>query len=623
MVELVMADALIQAQSQIVIPNVILWEVLMKYGIHPAKRHFLDYKSITTDSIASIHSRYYLEVLLARPDVDYMDVVETIFWNINHLYNYIIRYYNAYMPTIDALGLARIVNHPFVKALIDDRVDSSNGTRAAELRIKAQAKQLEAFLAKPADPEDNCLYLYMLSNTLKSNQIPQMLLKYGPRSDVDGRMCHHVINESSFSGLKGPADLAVESLSARKSMHLNRSGVRDSQYAARRARLAVSELGKLYPGSCGSNVTVPILIKPKYAKNMLERTIVVDGKDIMLTEANIDQYIGKTVNLRSVFGCKHTDGFCERCAGYRYYREDVGLIKFVPPGIHIGLLCTSHLMSRCAQKLLSNKHLISTDSKVYTLPPLTAKYMTNDNDANVFWDPSFSKKLHNCQIRIPADSMGQLSDLTLDVAPIPETFSKISYLDIMKGDTVIDTLYFEADGFTPFLSEATLEYIRANFDSIELKDNGYIVDMKSFDIKQPFLSYIVMNDDMMACITRIINFLGTSVSSYTSVSRCLSDFADIVFHKTEINLFYLEVILRDLNITAPDNYDIPVLADVENSFDGSIEHTHFAKLDEMVSSSTISMKLAHEKMVDFLTNPTTFLHSRKPGLFKDFFGMVS
>ena len=147
--------------------------------------------------------------------------------------------------------------------------------------------------------------------------------------------------------------------------------------------------------------------------------------------------------------------------------------------------------------------------------------------------------------------------------------------------------------------------------------------MKSFDIKQPFLSYIVMNDDMMACITRIINFLGTSVSSYTSVSRCLSDFADIVFHKTEINLFYLEVILRDLNITAPDNYDIPVLADVENSFDGSIEHTHFAKLDEMVSSSTISMKLAHEKMVDFLTNPTTFLHSRKPGLFKDFFGMVS
>lgn len=623
MVELVLADALIQAQSQIVIPNVILWEVLMKYGIHPAKRHFLDYKSITTDSIASIHSRYYLEVLLERPDVYYMDVVETIFWNINHLYNYIIRYYNAYMPTIDALGLARIVNHPFVKALIDDRVDSSNGTRAAELRIKAQAKQLEAFLSKPADPEDNCLYLYMLSNTLKSNQIPQMLLKYGLRSDVDGRMCHHVINESSFSGLKGPADLAVESLSARKSMHLNRSGVRDSQYAARRARLAVSELGKLYPGSCGSNVTIPILIKPKFAKNMLERTIVVDGKDIMLTEANINQYVGKTVNLRSVFGCRHTDGFCERCAGYRYYREDVGLIKFVPPDIHIGLLCTSHLMSRCAQKLLSNKHLISTDSKVYTLPPLTAKYMTNDNDSNVFWDPSFSKRLHNCQIRIPADSMGQLSDLTLDVTPIPETFSKISYLDIMKGDTVVDTLYFEADGFTPFLSEAALEYIRANFDSIELRDNGYILDMKSFDVKQPFLSYIVMNDDMMACITRIINFLGTSISSYTSVSRCLSDFADIVFHKTDINLFYLEVILRDLNITAPDNYDIPVLADVENAFGGSIDHTHFAKLDEMVSSSTISMKLAHEKMVDFLTNPTTFLHSRKPGLFKDFFGMVS
>jgi len=63
----------------------------------------------------------------------------------------------------------------------------------------------------------------MIADTLKKNQIPQMLLKYGPRSDVDDTMCRHIINESSFSGNKSVADFAVESLSAKKSAYFNKS----------------------------------------------------------------------------------------------------------------------------------------------------------------------------------------------------------------------------------------------------------------------------------------------------------------------------------------------------------------------------------------------------------------
>ena len=621
--EIVLSDSIVQTTAQVAIMNFILWEPLIKYGIHPGKSEFLNVKSITTDSISAIHSKYYLMILLQRPDVDYMDVVADIFWNTNKLYNLTCRYLNAYIPTIDAIGLAKIVTHPKVKKLIDDRVDSNFGTRFAEQRIKAQTKELLDFLKTPADPEDNCLFLFMQAKTLKANQIPQMILRYGLRSDVDGTVCHHVINESSFSGLKSPEDFGVENLSGKKSAHLNRTGISISQYTNRKARLSTSQLVHLYPGSCGSNVTIPFVIKPEYAKNMTERTIIYEGKELMLTSENVSSFVGKTVQLRSVFGCKHTDGFCERCAGYRYYAPHVGLSKFVPPGIHIGLLCTSHLMSRLAQRLLSNKHLINTDTKVYTLPPLTARYLSNDNDSNLFWDPGFVKKLKNCQIRIPADSIGQITDLTLDVFPIPETYSKIAYVDIMKGDQVLETLYLETDGFVPFLSEYTLEYMRNQYDSIEYKDNGYVIDMKTFDTKEPFLSYVVMNDDMMACIKRIMNFIGTNVSGYTSVSKCLTDFADIVFHKTELNLFYLEVILRDLNIVNPDNFNIPNLSDVGNTeFQGDIEHTSFAKLDTMISRATLSMKFAHEKLTPFLTNPETYLHGRHPGLFKDFFGMT-
>lgn len=621
--EVVLSDSIVRTTKQVAIINFLLWEPLIKYGIHPSKDEFLNIKSITSDSMAGVHSKYYLMILLARRDVYYMDVVADFFWNTNKLYNLTCLYHNQYMLTIDAIGLAKIYFNPKVQKIVNDRLDTSMGTRLAEMKYRAQAKELMDFLKTPADPEDNCLYLYMQSLTLKPNQIPQMVSKFGLRSDVDGTVCHHPINESSFSGLKSAADFAVENLSGKKSAHLNRTGISVSQYTNRKVRLCTSSLIHIHTGWCGSNATIPFVIKPEFAKNMIERTIIYEGKELMLTPENVTSFVGKQVQLRSVFGCKHTDGFCEKCAGYRYYADYVGLEKFVPPDIHIGLLCTSHLMSRCAQTLLSNKHLINTDTKVYVLPQITARFLFNDNDSNLFWDPGFVKKLRNCQIRIPADSIGQITDLDLDVFPIPETYSRISYIDIMKGDQVLDTLYFESDGFIPFLSEAMLEYMRSQYDNIEFKENGYVVDMKGFDPKNPFLSYTVLNDDMMACIKRIMNFIGTNISGYTSVSKCLSDFADIVYHKTSLNLFYLEVILRALNIIDPDNYGTPNLSDVGNHpFQGDIEHTHFAKLDAQISRSTMCMKFAHEKLTPFLTSPDTYLYGRPAGLFKEFFGLT-
>lgn len=614
--EVVLSDTIIVSSTRIAIMNFIMWEVLTKYGIHPSSAEFMRYKSITVNSLSDIYSRYYLIMLSNRSDVPHMEFVDTIYNNINRLYNLICRYLNPYMPTIDALGLAKMCDNPEIKKLIEYKIDDSVGTKAAEQIIKAQSKILIDLIAKPDAIKDNILYPYMIADTLKKNQIPQMLLKYGPRSDVDDTMCRHIINESSFSGNKSVADFAVESLSAKKSAYFNKSVIKKSQYFNRKTRLAGSILPNLYPGSCGSTVTVPFYIKPEFAKNMIERSILVDGKEVMLTKDNISSYAGTTVNMFSIFGCKHTDGFCERCAGYRHYADlGIGLSKFMPEGIHIGLLCVSHLMSRVTQKILSNKHLIATNSKEYALPGDTARYLYNDNDCNLYWSADFTKRLRHVQLRIPEDSMGQISDLIMETLPNPEAYTKIAYLDIMKGDQVVDTIYFESNGFIPYLSTEMLEYMRKQYDSIEYKDNGFVVDMKNFDAKKPFMNYVVLNDDMVSYVNRVKNFISSEVSNYTSVSRCLSDFADVVYHKSELNLFYLEVILRALNTTSEDNYDIPVLTDTE--------HTHFARLDDMVSESTISMKLAQEQLAKYLSSPRASLIKRKAGWFKEFFGIVN
>lgn len=620
-----LADGSLTAPTRMVMLNIILWEPLIKYGIRPSSKDFLKFKTITAGSISDIQSRYYFRILVKlNADgvdmhvCDHMIIVQEFAANVNYLYNLICRYLNAYMPQMDALGLARLCENPPIKKLIDTKIDNKVGTQVAEKMIRAQTNELVGMLSKPGVLDHNILLPYMNAKILKKNQIPHEILKYGPRSDVDDSMCRHVINESSFSGIKTAADFAIESLSAKKCSFLNKTVLKKSQYFNRKTRLAGALLPNLYPGSCGSTMTIPFYIKPEWAKNMYNRSIEQDGQILQLTPANITQYVGKTVNLLSIFGCKHTDGFCERCAGFRYWPEhNIGLHHFLPKDIHVGLLSVSQLMSRVTQKILSNKHLIDTNSKTYTLPENTATYMSISGDNAVFWNPNVSKKIKGCSIRIPSDSMGPISDLNLDVLPAPETYSKIPYVDIMKGDEVVDTIYMKEDkgeAFVPYLSEDMLEYMKDTYAAIEYRDNGYVVPMRDFNTKKPFMNFVVMNDDLVSYVNRFKTFVSKDIANYTSVSRCLSDFADVVYHKSELNLFYLEVILRALNSTSQTDYHIPVITDPDN--------TAFIRLDEKVTEASISLKLSQEQVYKYLQNPKSMLYQKPAGLFGPFFGLV-
>lgn len=618
-------EGMIPVRTKVALLNMIFWIPLIKYGIVPEKRDFKNYKSLTSASISNIQSKYYLRILFHLSEngvdmynFDYMEIIRSFAENINFFYNIIVRYLPAYMPQMDVLGLARLVlENPQIKKLVDEKIDDRVGTQVAEKMIRAQTNEIIGYISKPG-LKSNILYNFMAASTLKKNQIPQAILKYGPRSDVDDSMCGHVINASSLSGIKSVDDFAIESLSAKKCSFLNKTVLKKSQYFNRKTRLAGSNLPNLYPGSCGSTMTIPFYIKPEYAKNMILRSIEDDGKIVQLTNENISSYVGKTVNLLSIFGCRHTDGFCERCAGFRYYPEhNIGMHLFQPQDIHVGLFAVSQLMSRVTQKILSNKHLIDTNSKSYVLPDNTGKYMYIGADNAIYWNPTVAKKIKSYSIRIPGDSMGHISDLILDILPAAETYSKIPYIDIMKGDEVIDVIYMKEDKgevFVPYLSEEMLEYMREMYSSIEYKDNGYIVPMSDFNVKHPFMNYTVMNDDLVSYVNRFKTFVSRDIVNYTSVSKCLTAFADIVYHKSELNLFYLEVILRALNVSSKTDYRIPQITDPE--------HTFFMKLDVDVTESSLSMKLAQEQVFKYFQNAKSLLYDKPVGLFGPFFGLI-
>ena len=612
MCKLVLGDnKSVQMPTRMALLNVLYWEPMLSFGILPTIKETFNIKSISSDSSSKIYSIIYDKFLDERPEVDHMLMVHKIFENVSRVYNFITMECGEYMPSIDGLSLTQLLQYPPIKALADHVYSSKWSPKVAETQFKADSKELIKILKDQKTP-NNILYHYIQAGVLKTNQIPQMLLAYGTRSDIDDTMRKSVVSSSSFSGLKNPTEFAIESLSAKKSIFFSRDVIKKSQYFGRKMRLGCSTVEKVHPGSCGSTHNIiPMTIKPEYAHNFRNKIIIVNNQRIQLnTDKQIEPYVGHTVQMVSQFGCNHLDGMCEHCAGYGKDR----LIKYLPHDIHIGLLSSTKTSSNVSQKVLSAKHLINTNSLVYNLTESAAKYFFKDNNS-IFLDPKWGKQIHRYQLRIPSDALGPIVDLNLDTLPSAESFSKISYLELLKDGEFVDTIQMEYDAFVPYLSEALLDHMRTNYTKLEFDEDGVTIPMAGFDAKQEVFKFVIMNDDMITYTKSVATFLTATIGNYTSVPHALNDFCETVWKKSSINIFFLETVLHNLIIDDPKNKQLCTVTDPY--------HVTFGKLEDVISDRTVSMELAFERLKDYFNDPMTSNIARPVGLFGPFFGILN
>jgi hypothetical protein len=286
----------------------------------------------------------------------------------------------------------------------------------------------------------------------------------------------------------------------------------------------------------------------------------------------------------------------------------------MPPEIHIGLLSSSKVSSTVSQKILSAKHLISTSSKEYALPESAQKYMVKIEDA-IFWKPESEKYFDTLRMRVPNEAISQISDLNLDTLPNAESYSKIPYIELVKDDEVVDIINLEADVFVPYFSTQTLEFMHERYRGIKVDDEFTTIPLNGLDVKEPFLKFVILNDDMITYTKHVAEFLGSRMINYTTVTDCVRDFAAVVYQKSSINSFFIETVVRSHLIAGKDDYRIPVVTDPNN--------VCFGNLADIISESSVSGLLAFEQLKSYLSSPSTPLLLRKRGLFAPYFGLIS
>jgi len=99
-------------------------------------------------------------------------------------------------------------------------------------------------------------------------------------------------------------------------------GTQDSGYTSKKLMAECQTEYLSDPDSdCGCKRGIKLLLAASYANDYLYRYIMVNGKPVKLTHENINQYVGKVVELRSPMSClKMKDGgICNKCAGDFYY----------------------------------------------------------------------------------------------------------------------------------------------------------------------------------------------------------------------------------------------------------------------------------------------------------------
>lgn len=604
-------NVLVSIPRRTLILNAIFWEPNYIFGVRPIHTDYSTFKSMTVDVVAEVQSKLWERLIVEKPNIPHSNFSMAYAYNRNRLSNFIQEHTGCFMPTIDALGLAQTMHYPPIKKILDRKIVTNMGTKVAEQSLEDIGNDLVHML-RITKSDHNCLYPYMRAQTIKMNQVPPFFKAFGTRSDIDDTMMSHIVTSSSFEGLKNIADMAIEYLSAKKATYFSHDVIKDAQYFARKLSLVNATMMKLYRGSCGSPGWIPFTIKQEYAKWYLNRIIIDSdsGERVILSPSNIAKYVDTTVKLVSQFACRHTDGMCEACAGYAHDR----LYKYLPVGLHIGIWAEFLMASMISQNVLSTKHLIIGITLVYMLSEMAKRHL-EQRDTSLYFKVRKDDDLSSTYIRVPRRSMQQIADLNCRMMPNVESFSSISYFELVKDGSVIERVDLNYGAFIPYFSKDMLKFMKQNLGNIIVTKDYVDIPLAGYKQDVAMFAFTALNDDMRAFVSQVTDFMSKSISRYTSIPIAIENFSQVVYKKIKINSFFLETVLRSHLIAGQDDYRLPIVTDPFN--------VTFGKMADVISNRTICDKFVFERMNEYIKKPGTPLQPKAPGWFAPAFGFIA
>jgi len=555
------------------------------------------------------------------------DIYKHMYLITNTIYNEVVYANIDYATSINIIDLLDIQMDPELISAMKE-VDVLKTVESVEKTYDI----LDRNIRHNPELRDNDIAKAYISGQVNPNQIRQVLASRGHATEIDGSIFKYPIASSFTLGMKDMYDMAIESRSGAKALHLSNKAIQDSEYFARELQLVTMVVEKLEHTDCGNNDYIDWYVRPgedtisgkSDLGNMIgKRYLNEDGKEEFITNDH-QHLVGTTVKLRSVMKCrlKNKHNICSACLGELSY------------GFHehsnVGHLSATTLTQKLTQSILSTKHLTTSATTGSVSLDENAKkfFVVKEKDGYAFKTGILSRAKSKLSLIVSQEQSFGLKDLLngKDISKLdPSRISRIESMIIVvdtKGSKEYFPIIVKDGNKRGSFTYKFLEYIIEAGYTLDSQDR-YVIDLSGWKYVSPIIKLPQVEFSFMVLAAEIKSILKSiklhrGMRSKESQESLLQKLFDLANSKLDVNIALLEVIIYAFSVVSieDDNYGLargapdPQMASIlSNIVNRSMGPTYAYQTVTKQIVSPKSFKATHktDHLLDIMIKPNDVL----------------
>jgi len=564
--------------------------------------------TMATRVLWDIYNGYIAANDLEDPDNEiFYDVVHSVYYAQNHIYNMYARDLGAYMSGADLEDFIQVTEHPTIVRAV---AGAKDGTMSLP---DVYALVLDTLSDLGKGYRSNGIGLLARTNMLNNKQIAQLVGLRGRVISADGRVYGQPITESYMSGLRSVYDHATESRGASLAEYSTDGPLKDSEYGNRRVQQTCAVIKKITGEDCGT---------PHYLTWYVGHVNSMMGKTFRMPDGEWQTFDGsqdikhRVVHLKSITKCQNVDTgtACKACAGTIH--------RVLPKRSNLGLNASSYIQGVVSQLMMGVKHVLqSKESAVMDITDHDTQWFKYGNGDKSTIVSRHGSKIQRRMIRISkAEFKGRntIASAGMDVnSVLLSKFSAIQTIQISQADKdgkQIGAWYSKncvVGGKPAILSRDVLRAVNANgyaddgahivVQLGDCKDMALLVTARRYeshtDRANEMSTFLFSKDDKKRSLKS-----NSCITGMRTVEEAMAALIEMITPiNDDFNLLNIEVLVRAcMAVNGVDDFSLPRGGD----------DFRFITIGSAMTNRCVSTGLIYQGQRKTLMNPITYLQDR-------------
>jgi hypothetical protein len=573
--KIMIGNDIIQADFGRVLMDLLIMKPFVNKGLKLSANDLFGFESVTEGNL----DKYFNSIIAkfkSDVDIDFDDLREIIAETINEM--------SDISGELNVLAGNSISLHDFIRlsaedskaySLFNQKIDKRMQFDEIEKKFNNLGDEIETYFKTNKDTE---LYPFIISDTgINKKQLTQAIGFVGLKPDIDGSVIPVAIEDNYLIGLTSLESYYINAKGTRKALITNNKQVRRSGYLTR--KLSLCMVDRYHDNNfhdCKTEHLVNFVVSDEKKLNQIEgrhyHEINENGEKISeLKTARKDSkdIIGKIIGLRSPVTCAG-EHVCKTCYGSE--------LSEINRDLNTGLISVLFLTNPLTQKLLSAKHLLTTNTEKVNWGENFSEYFDVNMNAIYFSERECTVMFKN---KFEYDEEEEL--------PYIEEF------DIYEKSKFITTYK------SPVKLLVDLKKLKERDFDFESETNMYTVNSKNFTDEDYLFTFQVKNNELTKSLEQIVDLIETvGHLDETTYHGMVNRFTDLVIENgLNINSIHTEMITSSLirNPKTTKRLDFSKK---------DLDQYEIYRVSKAVMSGPLSVSLAFERLDEQLVDLDTY-----------------